>query len=111
MSSLFATKRTLFLVYSIAYSCCYSCYHLWLASVINFFCCLSFSLTIVVTVFLSEAGNKVSRKDSLALKLALRPNRQELIDRNILPQHSETDRKVFREAIGAKLTRSVTSYC
>ena len=55
----------------------------------------------------TEKGNKVSRKDSLALKLALRPGKQELIDRNILPQHSENDRKVFRDAIGIKLTRWV----
>ncbi|RXG69383.1 Phosphatase and actin regulator 1 [Armadillidium vulgare] len=53
-------------------------------------------------------ATKIARKDSLAQKLALRPNKQELIDRNILPLQSETDRKEFREAIGAKLTRRLS---
>jgi len=34
--------------------------------------------------FSGRLAAKIARKDSLALKLALRPDRQELIDRNIL---------------------------
>lgn len=59
----------------------------------------------VIILYLETMASKISRKDSLAQKLALRPNKQELIDRNIIPLHSEVDRKEFREAIGAKLTR------
>ena len=50
-------------------------------------------------------ATKIARKDSLAQKLALRPNRQDLIDRNIIPQQSDNERKEFREQIGQKLTR------
>ncbi|KAK8379753.1 hypothetical protein O3P69_019632 [Scylla paramamosain] len=51
---------------------------------------------------------KVARRDSLAQKLKCRPNKQDLIDRNIIPVQSENDRKEFREAIGAKLTRRLS---
>ncbi|XP_066972556.1 phosphatase and actin regulator 3-like isoform X15 [Macrobrachium rosenbergii] len=53
-------------------------------------------------------ATKVARRDSLAQKLACRPNKQDLIDRNIIPIQSENDRKEFREAIGAKLTRRLS---
>jgi phosphatase and actin regulator 4 len=48
---------------------------------------------------------KIARKDSLALKLALRPNRQELIARNIIHEESENERLENKEAIGARLIR------
>ncbi|KAK8731042.1 hypothetical protein OTU49_007767 [Cherax quadricarinatus] len=53
-------------------------------------------------------ATKVARRDSLAQKLKCRPNKQDLIDRNIIPVQSENDRKEFREAIGAKLTRRLS---
>ncbi|XP_068235194.1 phosphatase and actin regulator 4B-like isoform X2 [Palaemon carinicauda] len=53
-------------------------------------------------------ATKVARRDSLAQKLACRPNKQDLIDRNIIPVQSENDRKEFREQIGAKLTRRLS---
>ncbi|XP_042884130.1 phosphatase and actin regulator 4-like isoform X9 [Penaeus japonicus] len=53
-------------------------------------------------------ASKVARRDSLAQKLACRPNKQDLIDRNIIHMQSENDRKEFREAIGAKLTRRLS---
>ncbi|RZF44073.1 hypothetical protein LSTR_LSTR014121 [Laodelphax striatellus] len=46
---------------------------------------------------------KIARKDSLALKLALRPDRQELIDRNILQVQSEKEKQESKEAVGARL--------
>lgn len=52
---------------------------------------------------------KIARKDSLALKLALRPDRQELIDRNILQVQSDKERQESKEAVGARLIRSVNS--
>lgn len=55
--------------------------------------------------FADRLASKVARRDSLAQKLACRPNKQDLIDRNIIHMQSENDRKEFREAIGAKLTR------
>nr|CAD7440750.1 unnamed protein product [Timema bartmani] len=51
---------------------------------------------------------KIARKDSLALKLALRPNRQELIARNIIHEESENDRSESKEAIGARLIRRLS---
>lgn len=48
---------------------------------------------------------KIARKDSLALKLALRPDRQELIDRNILQVQSDKERQETKEAVGARLIR------
>ena len=48
---------------------------------------------------------KIARKDSLAIKLALRPDRQELINRNILQIQSEKERQETKEAVGARLIR------
>ena len=48
---------------------------------------------------------RIARKDSLALKLAMRPDRQELIDRGILHAQTERERHMQREAVGARLTR------
>ncbi|XP_063222049.1 phosphatase and actin regulator 1 isoform X4 [Bacillus rossius redtenbacheri] len=51
---------------------------------------------------------KIARKDSLALKLALRPNRQELIARNIIREESDNERMETKEAIGARLIRRLS---
>lgn len=51
---------------------------------------------------------KVARKESLSLKLALRPNMEELINRNILHMQSENERQESKEAIGAKLIRRLS---
>ncbi|KAG5900207.1 hypothetical protein JTB14_008090 [Gonioctena quinquepunctata] len=51
---------------------------------------------------------KIARKESLSLKLALRPDRQELINRNILQIQSENERQESKEAIGARLIRRLS---
>lgn len=51
---------------------------------------------------------KIARKESLSLKLALRPNMEELINRNILHMQSENERQESKEAIGAKLIRRLS---
>lgn len=51
---------------------------------------------------------KLARKESLSLKLALRPNMDELINRNILHIQSENERQESKEAIGAKLIRRLS---
>ena len=51
---------------------------------------------------------KLARKDSLALKLSQRPDRQELIERNILRNVSDDERRLDRTAIGAKLIRRLS---
>lgn len=51
---------------------------------------------------------KLARKESLQLKLAQRPNKQELIDKNIIPAMSEDERQDCREAIGTKLNRRLS---
>ena len=59
--------------------------------------------------FIAIAGKlaaRIARKDSLAIKLAMRPDRQELIDRGILHAQTERERHMQREAVGARLTRS-----
>lgn len=48
---------------------------------------------------------KIARKESLSLKLALRPDRQELINRNILQLQTDNERQETKEAIGARLIR------
>jgi hypothetical protein len=60
---------------------------------------------LIVCVFAGRLAAKIARKDSLALKLALRPNRQELIARNIIHEESENERMENKEAIGARLIR------
>jgi phosphatase and actin regulator 4 len=44
----------------------------------------------------------------LAIKLAQRPDKQELIDKNIIPVMSENERQDTREAIGTKLSRRLS---
>ncbi|OXU19578.1 hypothetical protein TSAR_006647, partial [Trichomalopsis sarcophagae] len=51
---------------------------------------------------------KIARKESLSLKLALRPDRQELINRNILQVQSDNERQETKEAIGARLIRRLS---
>jgi len=63
----------------------------------------------IVHVFAGRLAAKIARKDSLALKLALRPNRQELIARNIIHEESENERMENKEAIGARLIRYLLS--
>ncbi|KAF3425253.1 hypothetical protein E2986_11831, partial [Frieseomelitta varia] len=53
----------------------------------------------------SRLAAKIARKESLSLKLALRPDRQELINRNILQLQTDNERQETKEAIGAKLIR------
>jgi len=53
-------------------------------------------------------GSRVQRTDSLALKLALRPGRQELIDRNIIQVTTEQDRTDWRSELAAKLNRRLS---
>lgn len=55
--------------------------------------------------FLDRLAEKIARKDSLAIKLALRPDRQELINRNILQVQSDKERQETKEVIGARLIR------
>lgn len=55
-----------------------------------------------------QPATKVGRKESLSLKLALRPNMDELINRNILHMQSENERQESKEAIGAKLIRRLS---
>lgn len=55
-----------------------------------------------------QPAPKVTRKESLSLKLALRPNMDELISRNILHVQSENERQESKEAIGAKLIRRLS---
>merc|ERR1712106_1010432 len=51
---------------------------------------------------------KLARKESLSQKLQQRPGKQELIDRNILYQMSDDERKIDRTIIGAKLIRRLS---
>merc|ERR1719361_2312518 len=55
-----------------------------------------------------EDEAKLARKESLSMKLQQRPGKQELIDRNILYQASEDERKMERSIIGAKLIRRLS---
>ncbi|XP_059615506.1 phosphatase and actin regulator 4-A isoform X2 [Phlebotomus argentipes] len=56
----------------------------------------------------SDRAAKIARKESLSLKLALRPDRQDLINRNILHAQSDNERLESKEAIGAKLIRRLS---
>ncbi|XP_034481606.1 phosphatase and actin regulator 4B isoform X2 [Drosophila innubila] len=51
---------------------------------------------------------KLARKESLSLKLQLRPDKQDLINRNILHQVNDNDVKESKEAIGARLIRRLS---
>uniref|UniRef100_A0A336MXK9 CSON005215 protein n=1 Tax=Culicoides sonorensis TaxID=179676 RepID=A0A336MXK9_CULSO len=56
----------------------------------------------------TEGYTKIAKRESLSLKLSLRPDRQELINRNILRIHSDNERQETKEAIGAKLIRRLS---
>jgi hypothetical protein len=60
---------------------------------------------IFICCVLDRLAVKIARKDSLALKLSLRPDRDELIARNIIRVVSEKEQQESKEAIGAKLIR------
>ncbi|XP_016965273.1 uncharacterized protein LOC108034793 isoform X4 [Drosophila biarmipes] len=51
---------------------------------------------------------KLARKESLSLKLQLRPDKQDLINRNILHQVNDNELKESKEAIGARLIRRLS---
>jgi hypothetical protein len=51
---------------------------------------------------------KLAKKDTLSSKLLQRPDRQELIDRNILHLVTDEERLVDRTVIGAKLIRRLS---
>jgi len=55
-----------------------------------------------------DLSTKIARKESLSLKLQLRPQRQDLINRNILHVQSENERLESKEAIGARLIRRLS---
>lgn len=57
----------------------------------------------------TDRAAKIARKESLSLKLALRPDRQELINRNILRLQNENEEsRESKEAIGARLIRRLS---
>lgn len=56
----------------------------------------------------ADRAAKIARKESLSIKLALRPDRQELINRNILQMQSDNEIKESKEAIGARLIRRLS---
>ncbi|KAL5293449.1 PHACTR1 family protein [Megaselia abdita] len=56
----------------------------------------------------NERQTKIARKESLSLKLQLRPDKQDLINRNILHQQSDNEMKESKESIGARLTRRLS---
>lgn len=55
-----------------------------------------------------DRAAKIARKESLSIKLALRPDRQELINRNILQLQSDNEKQESKEAIGARLIRRLS---
>jgi phosphatase and actin regulator 3 len=60
---------------------------------------------LVFRIFAGRLAAKIARRESLSLKLAQRPDRQELINRNILQVQSDNERQETKEAIGARLIR------
>lgn len=56
----------------------------------------------------TDRAAKVARKETLSVKLAMRPDRQELINRNILRLQTENDQQETKEAIGARLIRRLS---
>lgn len=55
-----------------------------------------------------DRAAKIAKRESLSLKLALRPDRQELINRNILRLQHENEQQETKEAIGARLIRRLS---
>lgn len=69
------------------------------------------SCSVTNTSLFTQLGKlvaKLARKESLQLKLLQRPDKQELIDKNIIPGMSEHERLDSREAIGSKLNRRLS---
>ncbi|PVD23754.1 hypothetical protein C0Q70_17027 [Pomacea canaliculata] len=56
----------------------------------------------------SSLASKVARQDSLARFLSNRPTQRDLVDKNIIPSHSEQEKADLREQIGSKLTRRLS---
>ncbi|XP_070555448.1 phosphatase and actin regulator 1-like isoform X2 [Ptychodera flava] len=56
----------------------------------------------------SGLAAKVKRKDSLAIKLQNRPSMKELVNRNILPDRSESEKQENKKALGVKLERRLS---
>jgi len=55
-----------------------------------------------------EQGTNMNSKDTLSIKINQRPTKQELIDRSVLFQMSEDERRLDRSIIGAKLIRRLS---
>jgi len=51
---------------------------------------------------------KIARKDSLALKLAQRPDVKELIEKNILPSMTDEERMSIKDRLSSKLNRRLS---
>nr|KAG5697398.1 hypothetical protein BaRGS_008824 [Batillaria attramentaria] len=51
---------------------------------------------------------KVARQDSLARFLSNRPTKRDLVEKNIIPSHSDQEKADLREQIGSKLTRRLS---
>lgn len=62
---------------------------------------------IYCALLLGILAAKVERRDSLARFLSNRPARRDLIERNIIPSRSDTERQQERYQIGHRLNR----YC
>ncbi len=62
----------------------------------------------IIRLLSDRLAAKLARKESLSMKLQQRPNKQEMIDRGILFQVSEEERKQERTIIGAKLIRRLS---
>ena len=73
--------------------------HAYLTSVLLYLQCN------FVLLFAGILAAKVQRQDSLARFLSQRPQRKELVERNILPNESERERNEQRQHIGSKLNR------
>ncbi|XP_076015186.1 phosphatase and actin regulator 2 isoform X3 [Genypterus blacodes] len=56
----------------------------------------------------SSLANKIRRRDTLNIKLGNRPSMRELVEKNILPGSSETERHELRQQIGSKLIRRLS---
>lgn len=66
------------------------------------------SKTISFTGLTGRREAKVARKDSLATKLSQRPDRRELVEKNIIPAVTDRERVERRETVSHKLTRRLS---
>ena len=74
----------------------------WLVCFCNVYECY------IIRLLSDRLAAKLARKESLSMKLQQRPGKQEMIDRGILFQVSEEERKQERTIIGAKLIRRLS---